>query len=250
MSNNIPFIYNYCDRWCERCCFTSRCAVYEDIKQEDEEEKDLNNQVFWDKLSKSFEKAMELLHQGAIDHGMDLNSVSKEDEEEIERHEQEIDRLVEEHPLKKLCKQYSTFAHRMVNDEAYWKMKADEIKKQAMLGIFNEDQVIEEVRRVKDCQEVIVWHMDFIWLKFTRALSAKMDGYEDPDEIQADSNGSAKIALVAVDHSLQAWLQLLDLMPDEDRIMTLLSILSKIDKMGRLEFPKATQFIRPGFDEQ
>ena len=24
----IPGIYNYCDRWCERCPFTSRCMVY------------------------------------------------------------------------------------------------------------------------------------------------------------------------------------------------------------------------------
>jgi len=24
----IPGIYNYCDRWCERCPFTSRCLTY------------------------------------------------------------------------------------------------------------------------------------------------------------------------------------------------------------------------------
>ena len=24
----IPGIYNYCDRWCERCAFTSRCSNY------------------------------------------------------------------------------------------------------------------------------------------------------------------------------------------------------------------------------
>ena len=26
--NLISGIYNYCDRWCERCPFTSRCLVY------------------------------------------------------------------------------------------------------------------------------------------------------------------------------------------------------------------------------
>ena len=26
--NFISGIHNYCDRWCERCQFTSRCAVY------------------------------------------------------------------------------------------------------------------------------------------------------------------------------------------------------------------------------
>ena len=24
----IPGIYNYCDRWCERCTFTSRCLTF------------------------------------------------------------------------------------------------------------------------------------------------------------------------------------------------------------------------------
>ena len=24
----IPSIHNYCDRWCERCPFTSRCRAY------------------------------------------------------------------------------------------------------------------------------------------------------------------------------------------------------------------------------
>ena len=27
-SNHITFISEYCDRWCERCAFTSRCAAY------------------------------------------------------------------------------------------------------------------------------------------------------------------------------------------------------------------------------
>ncbi len=26
--NFIPGIYNYCDRWCERCPFTDRCMNY------------------------------------------------------------------------------------------------------------------------------------------------------------------------------------------------------------------------------
>ena len=25
---NIPGIYNYCDRWCERCSFTDKCSNY------------------------------------------------------------------------------------------------------------------------------------------------------------------------------------------------------------------------------
>jgi hypothetical protein len=27
-SRFISVIYNYCDRWCERCAFTGRCLTY------------------------------------------------------------------------------------------------------------------------------------------------------------------------------------------------------------------------------
>lgn len=29
----IPGIYNYCDRWCERCAFTSRCLTYAALQE-------------------------------------------------------------------------------------------------------------------------------------------------------------------------------------------------------------------------
>jgi len=42
----ISGIYNYCDRWCERCNFTSRCLVYEQLpessKSDDPAAHDLN----------------------------------------------------------------------------------------------------------------------------------------------------------------------------------------------------------------
>jgi len=28
----IPGIYNYCDRWCERCAFSRRCRVFRDVR--------------------------------------------------------------------------------------------------------------------------------------------------------------------------------------------------------------------------
>lgn len=32
--NNIEGIYNFCDRWCERCALTSRCLLYQ-MEQDD-----------------------------------------------------------------------------------------------------------------------------------------------------------------------------------------------------------------------
>ena len=39
LANNpdlISGIYNYCDRWCERCPLTSRCLVYATEQEDDD----------------------------------------------------------------------------------------------------------------------------------------------------------------------------------------------------------------------
>jgi hypothetical protein len=54
----ISGIYNYCDSWCERCNFTSRCLTYEQLpessKSDDPAAHDLNNAKFWEELKEIF----------------------------------------------------------------------------------------------------------------------------------------------------------------------------------------------------
>lgn len=57
----IPGIYNYCDRWCERCPQTSYCLNFAIVQEEfsDPEEQDIRNEAFWKKLSMSSEPSGE-----------------------------------------------------------------------------------------------------------------------------------------------------------------------------------------------
>ena len=45
----ISGIYNYCDRWCERCQFTSRCLNCTLVEEQfgDLQENDELNEAFW-----------------------------------------------------------------------------------------------------------------------------------------------------------------------------------------------------------
>ena len=45
----IPGIYNYCDRWYERCQFTSRCLNCKLVEEQfgDLKENDELNEAFW-----------------------------------------------------------------------------------------------------------------------------------------------------------------------------------------------------------
>ena len=66
-SNAIPGIHNYCDRWCERCSFTSRCNVFEQTSDLPPEALDIRNKVFWDHLSKNFQNMINMVEQMAAE---------------------------------------------------------------------------------------------------------------------------------------------------------------------------------------
>ena len=69
----IRGIYNYCDRWCERCPFTSRCLNFATSEEDfsDPETQDIRNEKFWKKMSESFQVTMQLLKEAAEEQGID-----------------------------------------------------------------------------------------------------------------------------------------------------------------------------------
>src|SRR5947207_11798105 len=96
LANNpdlISGIYNYCDRWCERCPLTSRCLVYA-TEQEDEDSpvsRDVRNEAFWRKLGTIFEETREMIVQWAKETGYDLTAPTEEDEARSHKKRQLID---------------------------------------------------------------------------------------------------------------------------------------------------------------
>jgi len=59
----IPGIYNYCDRWCERCRFTSRCLNCELTEEQfgDLESVDISNEKFCKKFSEVMQLSIHLI---------------------------------------------------------------------------------------------------------------------------------------------------------------------------------------------
>ncbi len=56
---HIPDIYNYCDRWCERCTLSARCAVF--AVEQASPSRDRENEAFWHQFRDTLAVAMELL---------------------------------------------------------------------------------------------------------------------------------------------------------------------------------------------
>ena len=67
----IPGIYNYCDSWCERCLYTSRCmnfAMGQSIEKEIEKGKRIErsmeeNKEFWQQIDQTMNEAAELIDE-------------------------------------------------------------------------------------------------------------------------------------------------------------------------------------------
>ena len=256
----IPGIYNYCDRWCERCTFTSRCRNYEGTGRLEPEQLDIHNKAFWDSISANFTNAIKLLHKIAKEKGIDLDNIMTK-EEEVQYHQREsfLRNVAKQHDLSKLCKQYREivlpFFKNQIDQELVDKTR--ELVSHLHMGMRSEEEVVHTMASLGDCEEIIRWYVFFMDAKLQRALQGKMKGEvpvaigrEAENGFAKDSDGSAKIAIIAIERSTEAWAKLYELLPSsEDTALKALAVLSRMKQKALKEFPQAMQFKRPGFDE-
>ena len=227
LANNpdlISGIYNYCDRWCERCPLTSRCLVYATEQQQDDsaESRDIRNETFWKKLESIVKETREMIDAWAEQAGVDFTEPIVEDESRHRRKRQ----LVDNHPLTRFGKKYA-------NAVSDW---------------FREFEQPLEVD-IEDAREVIQWYQYQIAVKTMRALSGRREEVEDDPESVKDSDGSAKVALIGIDRSIAAWrLMQLSLPERAESIVPLILHLEKLRQSLEQHFPDARDFVRPGFD--
>jgi len=246
----IPGIYNYCDRWCERCAYTGRCRNFEGPLTE---KTDVNNEEFWNSIASNFAKTKELLYKAAAERGIDLDTVISEEEKKAHaKKEADLDKKIGQHPVVQLCKQYEGIVLPFFESEFSKELvdKNREMVNQLQMGIQTEDKVVHTMANCGDCEEIIQWYVFFIDVKLQRALHSLQDETDNDDGYPKDSDGSAKVALVAIERSIAAWLLLYQLLPScEDSALKALALLSRIKNLALETFPHAMQFKRPGFDE-
>src|SRR5687767_3064172 len=243
----ISGIYNYCDRWCERCPLTSRCLVYASEKEDNDSAQthDLANEAFWRKLGSIFQETRDMIAEWAREAGIDLTRADEEDDPaRRKRRRQQVDN----HPLARAGKKYA-------NDASDWFRDLDqtvEISDVRTVSCPSEPEQ-DSSEGLEDAREVIQWYQYQIAVKSMRALSARLDEQEaDPSEDPwlQDSDGSAKVALIGIDRSIAAWrLMQLSLPEREVSIVPLILQLERLRHRVEKTFTYAREFVRPGFDE-
>jgi len=228
---------------------------------DDPESHDINNAKFWQKLEGIFRETHALILEWAEEMGVDLESA--EAEAAIAERAQQREEA-KEHPLSVSARHYAETVQQWFKDE----FAVEENVHDDMTGKANS---AEEDINVSDAVEVIRWYQFFIAAKTYRALMGLEDtGDEDVSDIDIDpfsdddvddedvllraachdSDGSAKIALIAIDRSSSAWRLMQNALPEKTE--STVPILIELEKLRRgIEqiFPRARDFVRPGFDE-
>jgi hypothetical protein len=249
----IPGVYNYCDRWCERCSLSNRCLNYAMEKADDGDpaSRDLSNQKFWERLHRKFRSTLEMVREDAKARGIDLDDPKLDaDVKAQERAERKL--AAKNRPLARAAMAYVKATDKWFEaSRPAFRAKGLELDTLARLETGNPHAEATDLIELID---VIRWYQHFIYVKLCRAIDSRAsEQLETAEELNAypkDSDGSAKIALIGMDRSISAWAALRTTLgaDDADGILDLLAQLTVIRRETEKIFPQARAFVRPGFD--
>ena len=245
----ISGIYNYCDRWCERCQFTSRCLNCTLVEEQfgDLQENDELNEAFWQRFSEMLQNTLAMIKEMAKEKGIDIDSIDAENNcnNKATIKKKSLADLIS-HTSKKYAKSVDDWFN---SNEYLLYEKEDEINR--ILLISSQNNPVKEAANLNDAIEIIRWYQYQIHVKLNRAgKSVSEEESADYSDFPKDSDGSAKVALIGIDRSISAW-NILSLYFSEQKtqIINLISLLENIKNRVEIRFPCARDFVRPGFDE-
>lgn len=210
-------VYNYCDRWCETCRFTSRCRVFADGAE---------HEAMIDPQLKAVSEAPQ--------HPSDVRPSNGWLEEILSEIDQNTLEDVPDPP---------PMPARLMRVVALSRAYCDHV----WAALESEERVAP--RPNDDPYSIILWFAPLIASKTHRALSG-LNEFDGDREYPPDHEGSAKVALIGIDRSMTAWADARDIgrvSPDDASgfIAELQRLCVELEEL----IPQARAFVRPGFDE-
>ena len=258
----IPGIYNYCNRWCERCLYTEKCRLFADEKifmkeyeaQKRREKSIEENKDFWDQVNKTIEEAADIIDEEIPlvkndDFSMFEDWDDDEDAEEAMKDHKEKRDKAKEQNISQVASKYERAVHQWLEDRKET-LKQDYDPETKDFNV-NYPGILDkiELKQLTESVEVILWYHIQIWIKINRALSSFYKEEEDNDMFEGfpnDSDGSAMVALNGIDSSIGAWNHLLNhLNPEKESIRPFIRMLLWLKMEVEKEFPDARNFVWP-----
>ncbi|MEZ5317521.1 MAG: hypothetical protein R2752_08995 [Vicinamibacterales bacterium] len=236
----IPGIYNYCDRWCERCPFTARCLLFLDLRDmrapapraEPAATPEAADAEDGQVARESLEQALGLVRRGAERLGVTLSMDSRD-------HRVLMARLD---------------AHRA-------RARADPLVELATRLLMTTLPIVRTLgpvvrargdARAVDALEVLGRMTHLLAGKTYRAVSSALRAAGEIPELAEDANGTAKVARLAAAEARDAWRVLMEAgRAAADGVPAqMVRLLDELDRRLAARFPAAMAFVRPGFDDR
>jgi hypothetical protein len=229
----IDSIFNYCNRRCELCAFTERCRLFSDLREYEQRHPDRGP---IEQARDNFQECFRLLELWCEREGIDFEAIQRDaNSEEAEAEMNRVKNVVRADPLQKLATAYTHAALKLV----------DGLSAAGALRRWPPD--------VDAAVETIGWYAGMVGAKVYRALHGFVDRSEifEEDVVQKDWNGSAKIARLIIAESKDAWRVVMEAgeAAVDSPLTELVGLLDRIDAGLDERFPRAMEFVRPGFDE-
>lgn len=253
MDQFVSGIYNYCDRWCERCPHTAKCFVYYQEQEFMEREVLAGNDPTSDEsamrsVGESLGQTMELLSQMAQEAGVDLNNLPPEPR-----------RRNREHPLFLLGKDWGdrvdAYVKRMHRDlpgvaeelGAQFVREYRDCHDERELHAAGE-QADAEIARFKDALEMLGRYRFLIPVKLGRATGG-LDDAKSEDDLH-DAYGTAKLIHECLGKVIAAlWATAEFHRPWLEESVTVGAGAEALRRAIDEALPGHKTFVRPGLDE-
>lgn len=243
----IPGIYNYCDRWCERCGQRLYCMSFVMGKKIEEKggfnfdrEANREGDSIWNRLKEVFESTYEVLHELADERGIDVEDIYTSENINKEFWGEEFENLIKGERSDSRIDQSDIIRICMIYEEL-----ADKCLEKIFILLDKKEK--NEV--VDEAVEVINWYLDLIQAKMRRALCAYYYQMSSGKKESDDYNGSAKVALLSIDRSIDSWKKLFEICtPYLLEMQHIVVVLEQLRVDIERQFPDARAFLRPGFE--
>lgn len=260
MPDFIPGVFNYCDRWCERCPLTARCRSFA-IEQSIRRRSDEQNATFWSSFDASVPDAAEGLATPSLESEPDFLQESPHSGDA-----DEADDTLERAANSRLPRDAMAYAHEL----RAW-LSREKVRGRASSLVTVSGTACDETL------DVLEWYSLQIGVKLMRAMSGQLaledetefetngdeatdEDADEPwqDEVEdalrsaerTDRDGSAKVALIGIERSLGALTVLRrEFSESEETLRQLFGRLARLRIEVDRTWPHARTFHRPGFDD-
>lgn len=224
----IEGIHHYCDRCCWRCPFNHRCACAVVIAADPDARPANPTERVTATLVRVLEHATSRAQELASMAGVLIAESATALEAAARAHDDKMRRLKAD-PLVALSAEYA--------------LQALPLARSVRTILAGQPALIAAAERLEEVSGTLA-------SKIFRAVSNRFDADFDPADVQSDGNGSAKVARLLIEESRRAW-RALESAGVADGVPGRLAItLDRLEAALGVLFPRALEFVRPGFDTE